>query len=260
VHVHRIDLRQRPKVGRWIAVFVGIVVLAGIVPTLIGLYAAWRATRAVLSPTVSRLASETAAVTPQQLKALPAGYHALQAAAPAGGYGAVDPTAALSWALAIAQAWEADARLERIDVVRLRPDGTVNAADDEQSSVTYRFHSPARRRALREQARLSSSPQSAIGLWVRVRSGRPDVFVDVRGASEVDDRTAPHPDTMRVASLVGVAAVRRALKGAPFLDGYMIHLEDEGWVWYLRTLDGESLPRVRAADGAVWPYRRRAGV
>jgi hypothetical protein len=260
VHVHRIDLRQRPKVGRWIAVFVGIVVLAGVVPTLIGLYAAWRATRAALSPTLSRLASETAPVTPQQLKALPAGYHALQAAAPAGGYGALDPTAALSWALAIAQAWEADARLERIDVARLRPEGTVNVADDRQSSVTYRFQSPARQQALREQARLSSSAQSATGLWVRVKSGRPDVYVDVRSAAGVDGAVAPHPRAMHVASLLGVAAVRHALDGAPFVDGYMIHIEDEGWVWYFRTLDGQSLPRVRASDGAVWPYQRRAGI
>jgi hypothetical protein len=229
------------------------------VPVAIGLYAAWRATRAVLPGALAHVSKTTTAVTPQQLGTLSAGYHPLQAAAPAGGYGAIDPTAALSWALAIAQAWENDARLERIDVVRLRPDGTVNAADDEQSSVTYRFRSPTRRRALREQARLSSSAQSAIGLWVRVQSGRSDVFVDVRGGSGADDATAPHPDAMRIANLVDVAAVRRALKGAPFLDGYMIHLEDEGWVWYFRTLDGESLPRVRAADGAVWPYRRPAG-
>ncbi len=236
-----------------------LVVLVSIVPVVIGLYAAWRATRAVLPSTLTHV-SKTTEVTPQQLGTLAAGYHALRAAAPAGGYGAVDPTAALSWALAIAQAWEDDARLERIDVVRLRPDGTVNAADDEQSSVTYRFHSPARRRALREQSRTLSSAQSATGLWVRVKSGRPDVYVDVRGASGAAGTAPPHPDAMRVASLVNVPAVQRALKGAPFLDGYMIHLEGEGWVWYFRALDGESLPRVRASDGAVWPYRRQPGV
>jgi hypothetical protein len=54
--------------------------------------------------------------------------------------------------------------------------------------------------------------------------------------------------------------VARARRGghppAPFLKGYLIHLDDEGWVWYLSKLGGESLPRVRAGDGRVWPYRR----
>jgi hypothetical protein len=43
---------------------------------------------------------------------------------------------------------------------------------------------------------------------------------------------------------------------APFLKGYLIHLDDEGWVWYFSPLSGESLPRVRASDGKPWPYRR----
>jgi hypothetical protein len=36
----------------------------------------------------------------------------------------------------------------------------------------------------------------------------------------------------------------------------MIHSAGEGWVWYLSTLSGrDSIPRVRAKDGRVWPYR-----
>jgi len=35
----------------------------------------------------------------------------------------------------------------------------------------------------------------------------------------------------------------------PTASPLMIHLSDEGWVWYLSTLGRESEPRVRAADG-----------
>src|SRR5690606_3970027 len=106
--------------------------------------------------TLSSALSPSARTT-DQLKDLPAGYHALDVAPPAGGYGALDAVAALPWALTIAQAWAADARLERIDVARMRPDGTLNVQDDAEASVTYRFKSPSKLAAYREQARLSSS-------------------------------------------------------------------------------------------------------
>ena len=44
--------------------------------------------------------------------------------------------------------------------------------------------------------------------------------------------------------------------GVPFLSGYPIHIADKGWVWYFSTLAGGGKPRVRAGDGAVWPYPR----
>jgi hypothetical protein len=59
-----------------------------------------------------------------------------------------------------------------------------------------------------------------------------------------------------LAKLVALPAVEKLSGGAPFLSGYLIYLDDEGWVWYFSTLAGESKPRVRARDGAVWPYQR----
>lgn len=132
------------------------------------------------------------------------GSHMLDVAPPAQGYGAVDPVAQIPWALAIAQGWAEDARLERVDVERLRPDGTANVADDPQGSLGYRFLSPAHRRP---------------ALVPRLQ--------------------------------------RDARYTAPYLSGYLVHLETEGWVWYLTPLGSESVPRIRATDARPWPYRRR---
>jgi hypothetical protein len=43
----------------------------------------------------------------------------------------------------------------------------------------------------------------------------------------------------------------------PFYNGDMIHNDREGWVWYLQSSSQrETLPRIRARDGAVYPFRR----
>jgi hypothetical protein len=48
----------------------------------------------------------------------------------------------------------------------------------------------------------------------------------------------------------------RKLPSKPFYKGYLIHLEREGWVWYLSTLSGDdSIPRRRARDARFYPYR-----
>ena len=120
---------------------------------------------------------------------------------PAGGYGAVDAVAALPWALAIAQAWQGDARLERIDVTRLRPDGTVNLQDDGEASLTYRFVSPGARKALRDQARLRATTEAVVGLWVPGPQ---------RGATSVRGCAAGQ----RSRRCSGVAASRRRAAGA----------------------------------------------
>ena len=49
--------------------------------------------------------------------------------------------------------------------------------------------------------------------------------------------------------LTAVLPAARTQRDKPFYSGYMIHLRDEGWVWYLSTLGRESEPRVRALDG-----------
>jgi hypothetical protein len=48
---------------------------------------------------------------------------------------------------------------------------------------------------------------------------------------------------------------RSRLPPRPYYKGYMVFSGGEGWVWYLSTLSGrESIPRIRASDGRMWPY------
>lgn len=253
--------RRGGGMPRWALVFIGLIVASAVVPTVAGLVIGWRA----IDSSSERLRSLAAvptppapvALTPDRLKGVPRGYHALEVTPPTGGYGSLDPVGALPWALAIAQAWEADARLERIDVSRLRPDGTVNVQDDGDASLTYRFRSPSKVEALRAQARLQAGAEEGVGLWVRVKEGKPQVYADFsRAGGGRDEGPAPHPSALSLPDLFARPGVRAMRADVPFFNAYMIHLADEGWVWYLSTLANESMPRVRARDGAVWPYRR----
>jgi hypothetical protein len=92
--------------------------------------------------------------------------------------------------------------------------------------------------------------------WKVAERGQPTVPV-VTGDLFSDD-IPPYPS--RVLPLTEVARRLGSDErfARPFLEGYMIFLDDEGWVWYLSPLarGSESLPRVRATDGRPWPWRR----
>lgn len=258
IQVHQVQLPRSFRVPGWVIALIVVIVLATVVPMALGVFVAWKAGSAALdaAKAVVPVASTTAARTTAQLHDLTAGYHPLQVAPPPGGYGSVDAVAALPWALAIAQAWQGDARLERIDVARLRPDGTVNVQDDRDASVTYRFVSPGARKALRDQARLQAKAEAVVGLWVQVKNGAPQVYAQAtQGDGRDDDAVGPHPDAEPMARLMGRPALQAMRANLPLLNGYMIHLNDEGWVWYFSSQANESKPRVRARDGAIWPYR-----
>jgi hypothetical protein len=159
--------------------------------------------------------------------------------------------------LTLAQSWSPDARVERIDIARMRPDGTVNVQDDPEALIRYRFRSPARLAAQLEQARLTTSGRGAPGLFIVVENGTARAQVDESApTSERGSTPPPHPSILPLARLVTLPAVEKVMTGAPFLSGYAIHVAGEGWVWYFSSLAGESKPRVRGHDGAVWPYRR----
>lgn len=263
----RIDVAPgRRSAPRWVLALVAVIVLATIVPVIVGLVIAWRAadtataiyTRATSSSTPATSATREAVRTTADLEDLPFGHHALDVAPPPGGYAAVDAMAVLPWALAIAQAWEDDARLERIDVERLHPDGTINVQDDADATLRYRFTSPRRANGLREQARLRADAEASTAFWVTVKDGRPQVFADSSRAAMVrDDTPPPYPSALGVPELFQRPAVRALSADLPYLNGYLIWLEREGWAWYFSSLANESRPRVRAVDGAVWPYTRR---
>lgn len=199
---------------------------------------------------------EPAAVSVRGLGSLAPGRHALQAAPPPGGYGALDAMAQVPWAITIAQGWAEDAQLERIDVTRVRPDGTVNVLDDDQASVRYRFFSPHASRVLLARRQTSTRATATTSFWVEVAQGTPVVMaLGDDGEATMAERVASPPEGLPLTRLI--PALRETPRyTAPFLKGYLIHLEEEGWVWYLSALTGESLPRVRASDGRAWPYAR----
>jgi hypothetical protein len=200
-----------------------------------------------------------ATLTLNDLDDLSPGYHTLDAAPPAFGYASFDPIAALPWAVTIAQAWVNDARLDRIDVVRVQADGLVNVADDREAEVTYRFVSPDRVKELRRRADLTANANVQTEFWVRVRGGQASVIAPTTPAALLafrDHEGAPAepPRALPLAATFAKLAARPQFR-APFYKGYLLHLEDEGWVWYFSTLSGESLPRVRSTDAKTYPYK-----
>jgi hypothetical protein len=255
-HVRLSGASLKPEL-KWIMPVIAVITVGVVVPALVWLYIGWVAVSNIAtSPSMQSHATSTR-LAPANLRTAPAGYHDLDAAPPAGGFAAVDAVTAVPWALTIAQSWSADARLERIDVTRMRPDGTVNVQDDREALIRYRFRSPARMTALLEQSRLSASARGIVGLFLVVEHGALRAYVEESaGAPTERGGPPPHPAVMPLSRLVTVPAVEQVTSDAPFLSGYLIHLDDEGWVWYFSTLAGESKPRVRGRDGAVWPYRR----
>ena len=104
---------------------------------------------------------------------------------------------------------------------------------------------------------MSADAKDNVGLFLDVQRGVVSARVhEERGSSSRRDAIAEHPAVLPLSKLIAVSSVEELLSGVPFLSGYLIHLTDEGWVWYFSTLAGEGKPRVRASDGAVWPYPR----
>ena len=188
------------------------------------------------------------------------GRHRIAAAPPASGLAAFEPVANLPWALALAQRWAPDARLWRIDVERLRPDGTVNVADDPHAEVTYRFASPRRVAAFRERANLEPEAQGDFELWVAVEQGAIFAYqlatlpqIAAIQYEELD--RLDYPKSRPLPEILAENGRRPELPEVPFYKGYLIRLEREGWCWYLSTLSGQpNIPRLRARDGRMWPY------
>jgi hypothetical protein len=243
---------------------VGVVLVGALIIAILGVAGAMVFWAGRLASTVTKGVA-TAMATPKReagvatisgLGSMTLGRHALDAAPPAGGYGAFDAMAQVPWAMTIAQGWAQDARLERIDVNRVRPDGSVNLADDADASVRYRFYSPHAAKVLLARRQTSARATAITALWVDVANGRPSAMAIEDDSQRFAARELiRHPEALPLAQLIPTLQ-RAGRYRAPFLKGYLIHLDGEGWVWYFSPLSGDQLPRVRASDAKPWPYRR----
>lgn len=184
------------------------------------------------------------------------GWQTLDVVPPSSGWATFEPVGDLNWAMAIAKAWRPDARLTRIDLSRLTPQGTVNLAGSADDSAGYRFESPSQREEWIRSARQGEAkPRAGYELMLKL-SQQAVTSLATQGTPLTREQPPPPADILPLVQLMPIARRKPAFAEPSFFDGYMIYNEREGWVWYLtgRGFD-ESLPRLRARDGASYPYR-----
>lgn len=211
-----------------------------------------------IGTSVRQVTRTVTAVNPSDLgNGVSSGWKTLAVTEPPAGWERFDPVGGLAWATALAHAWQPDARLTRIDLKRLPETGMFDLRGGNESEAGYRFTSPAQiQRWLASAAAGQGSPTVAYELLMTISQQSVKVLATGGRPSATDQ-----PPTVAVNSLALAPLLERAKKGrgfvpAPFYDGYMILNEREGWVWYLTGRgQTQSLPRVRAKDGAVYPYR-----
>lgn len=202
-------------------------------------------------------AQRTAAVRPADLAQAGNGWKTLDVPPPPGGWASVDPVATLDWATTIARAWQDDARLTRIDLSRMPAAGVIRLdgpSDDDH--VGYRFVSSSRTQEWTARAS-AGEREPAVGWELMMTVAKSQVRALVtHGRPGRAEGTPSNADSLPLPTLLARAAKGRGFESAAFYDGYMIVLPREGWAWYLTGLgQSSSQPRVRARDGAVFPYR-----
>lgn len=168
---------------------------------------------------------------------------------PPEGYAVFQPVAALPWAMTIARAWASDAALTRIDVGRVSSTGVVDLSSERTSG--YRFSSAGRAARWKQETDAGSRSLTKTSLMLEIRGETVRAIVD---DSDRDARETPAPRSLPLPEILARARKSPRFAERPYYGGYMIHLPREGWVWYLSPPSGDSLPRVRASDGRVFPY------
>jgi len=255
--------------GRGLGLLVFVVILIAGGGAVAGIVVATRSAMMVndavqrVTGAVSRSVSSGAAfrrsVKPSEIREdFNAGWRTLDVPAPPSGFAAFDPVADLAWAQGIASQWQPDALLTRIDVAKLTAAGTVDAQGPEDSQAGYRFRSPAQEAAwIRAATNGDRDPHVGVELMMTVASGK--ITALVTHSRPDDSRRAEKAvavESLRPQALLKAATGTRGFAAMPLYDGYMIFNRSEGWVWHLRGLGAQAtFPRVRARDGAVWPYR-----
>jgi hypothetical protein len=234
-----------------------IVLAVVLVPTLVGLYVAYRATTAVTTRVREtsdavrlRADDRNRALALTELDTLTEyAWKTVDAAPPPGGFANFDPVTSLPWATSIAHAWAPDALLTRIDVGRVSSTGVVDLTGDTPSG--YRFHSPARLLRWKQETDGGTKSTTASGMLLQVQGTAVRVLMETNAREE---HAAPAPSSLRLPDLLTKARTARRFSDRPFYAAYMIFLPRDGWVWYFRAPSGDSFPRVRAKDGRVYPY------
>jgi hypothetical protein len=198
-----------------------------------------------------------AKVKPSDLKSGTLGWAELDVPAPSSGWAAFEPVTDLRWATDIARAWQADARLTRIDVDRLKDTGTIDVSAGPDNAAGYRFESPSQIGAWERIADRDSHAAVGYELMIKLAEQKVKALV-VKGEPRTDRPPTEEVDSHPLPELLALAAKDPHFAPHPFFEGYMVHLEREGWVWYLQSLSRrESEPRIRARDGALYPYALR---
>jgi hypothetical protein len=243
------------------------VVVVAIVVVMLG-WAAWVVDSAVsttrtVTTALTREASEATAAAAARATLAPAdlasldgngGWRTIAVTPPPGDWSHVDPVTAVAWAREVARAWSPDALLHRVDVKQVAADGTIDLTTAD-AELGFRYVSPARIAAWEAEADRKGDVEGVYGLMMIVRAREARVLVE-RGRPDGSRYPAEGAASLPMAELLARARRNRAWMPKPFYQGYLIRLDDEGWVWYLGSLSGrDSLPRVRARDGRVWPYR-----
>lgn len=168
---------------------------------------------------------------------------------PPGGFATFEPVAALPWAMTIGHAWASDAVLTRIDVGRVSSTGVIDLSGERTSG--YRFSSPGRAARWKQETDAGSRSVTKTSLMLEIRGETVRVIVD---DSDRETLATSAPRSLPLPEILTRAAKSPRFGQRPFYGGYLIHLPREGWVWYLSLPSGDSLPRVRANDGRVFPY------
>jgi len=262
--VVNVDIGNVGKVASSVGRTITWIVLLSVAAMLIGIgvviFVALRPARyAIRTATgqATKIAARQQAIEPRELEtAGESGWRELKAAPLAGDWGAFDPVANLEWATTLAHDWATDARLTRIDLTRVSAAGTLDLAAGADDVAGYRFVSPAR---IDEWNRIADREASArVGYELMIKAAQKKVTAYLnRGRPSSRDLPPPKVDALRLGDAIAAAKRGRGFVEYPFYNGYLVYLEREGWVWYLQGLSQrETLPRVRARDGAVYPYKR----
>jgi hypothetical protein len=261
-----VDVRGAAKAGRTIALLILGITLIVLIAIGAAIYTAMRPVTQVLNsiptqiPQIEREAR--AARGPQKIQP-PAlatadnlGWRELDVPAPKSGWAEFEPVTDLGWAVAIAHAWQKDARLMRIDVDRLKESGTIDLTAGPENSAGYRFTSPSQLEAWARIADRDARASVPYELMIKLAESKVTALV-VRGQPPSRELPKGDVDSYPLPELLPLAKKSPGFTAHPFYNGYMVYLPREGWVWYLNSLSGrDSIPRVRARDGAAYPYPR----